>query len=161
MQCLIPSDLEVGELLYQLKYRRNRKAIVDLAEVATGFVKRWKPQLDAIVPVPATRIRVQQPVVQIAIAVGKRLDLPVLTDLIRTRRKPKELKNVYSYDERIKLLEGAYMIEGQDVRDKAILLVDDLYRSGATLNAITRVLYEQGRCSDVYALAVTRTRIAS
>jgi predicted amidophosphoribosyltransferase len=53
------------------------------------------------------------------------------------------------------------MIDGDTVRDKCVLLVDDLYRSGATLNAITRVFYEQGRCSDVYALAVTRTRIAS
>lgn len=42
-----------------------------------------------------------------------------------------------------------------------MLLFDDLYRSGATLNAVTRVLYEQARCSDVYALALTRTRMIS
>lgn len=42
-----------------------------------------------------------------------------------------------------------------------MLLFDDLYRSGATLNAVTRVLYEQARCSDGYALALTRTRMIS
>jgi predicted amidophosphoribosyltransferase len=107
---------EVGELLYQLKYRRNRKAIVDLVEVATRFVKRWKPPVDAIAPVPATRVRLRQPVVEIATALGKRLDLPVLTGLLRPGSKPKELKNVFDYDERIKLLEGVYMIEGETVR---------------------------------------------
>jgi len=47
------------------------------------------------------------------------------------------------------------------VAGKAVLLFDDLFRSGATLNAVTRVLYEQGQCSDVYALALTRTRMIS
>jgi hypothetical protein len=34
----------------------------------------------------------------------------------------------------------------------------DLFRSGATMNAITGALYDQGRARDVYALTLTRTR---
>ena len=89
---------EIGELLYQVKYRRNQKALVALVEVATTFIKRWKPKVDAIVPVPATRVRAQQPVIQLATGVGKRLGVPVLTGLVRTRKKPKELKDVFDYD---------------------------------------------------------------
>ncbi len=36
--------------------------------------------------------------------------------------------------------------------------MDDLYRSGATMDAITRALYDQGSAADVFALAITRTR---
>lgn len=39
-----------------------------------------------------------------------------------------------------------------------ILLFDDLYRSGATMNAITEVLYDEGYADDIYALTITRTR---
>jgi len=41
---------------------------------------------------------------------------------------------------------------------RAVLLFDDLYRSGATLNAVTRVLLEQGEARNVYALTLTMTR---
>jgi len=69
-----------------------------------------------------------------------------------------ELKNVYAYDERLRLLEGAHRVEPSVVRGQSVLLFDDLYRSGATMNAITAALYDEGEVKDVYALAVTRTR---
>ena len=69
-----------------------------------------------------------------------------------------ELKNVYAYDERLCLLDGAHRIETSVVEGRMILLFDDLYRSGATMNAITAALYDEGAVADVYALAITRTR---
>lgn len=52
---------ELGELLYQFKYNRNADALQELAEVATAFVAKWGIELDAIVPVPPTRMRRPQP----------------------------------------------------------------------------------------------------
>ncbi len=69
-----------------------------------------------------------------------------------------ELKNVYDYDERIRLLKDAYAAEKPKTQGRRILLFDDLYRSGATLNEITATLYDQGGAADVFALAITRTR---
>ena len=48
---------EVGELLYKLKYNRNRAALGPLVEVVAEFVSKWSPSIDVIVPVPATRVR--------------------------------------------------------------------------------------------------------
>ena len=69
-----------------------------------------------------------------------------------------ELKNVYDYGERMKLLQGSYSVKPDLLKGKSILLLDDLFRSGATMNAVTKTLYEQGECASVYALAMTRTR---
>jgi len=40
-------------------------------------------------------------------------------------------------------------------------LFDDLYRSGATLNALSQAAYSQGEAANVFVLALTRTRRAS
>jgi predicted amidophosphoribosyltransferase len=152
---------EVGELLYQLKYGRDFDVLSQLVEIASDFIRKQFPKVDAIVPVPPTRTRRPQPVVEIAIGIGKVLGLSVFPQIVRNVKNTKELKNVFDYNERIRLLEGAYVVHDRSLEGKSVLLFDDLYRSGATLNAVTRVLYEQGRCSNVYALVLTRTRMAS
>ena len=75
----------------------------------------------------------------------------------RTHNVP-QLKNIFDLDERAKLLEGLHAVDKSVTQDKAVLLFDDLYRSGATMNAITTELYEAGEATDVFALAITRTR---
>jgi len=152
---------EVGELLYQLKYKRNTEALEALVKLAAAFVRKWAPSVDVIVPVPPTRVRRPQPVIELATSLGKNLGLPVLEGFVRNVKNTKELKNVFAYNERLRLLEGAYKVRDQSLRGKSVLLFDDLFRSGATLNAVTEVLYKQGGCSTVYAFALTRTRTAS
>lgn len=152
---------EVGELLYQLKYRRDPKALDSLVEAAVKFVKSWQVSFEAVVPVPPTRVRQLQPVFEVGGRLAGVLNLPMCKDFVRNVKKAKEFKNVFDYNERIKLLENAYRVRDQSLCGKAVLLFDDLYRSGATLNAVTRVLYEQAQCSEVYALALTRTRMIS
>jgi predicted amidophosphoribosyltransferase len=75
----------------------------------------------------------------------------------RTRDVP-ELKDVYEYDERMRLLSDVHTVDKAQVQGRKVLLFDDLYRSGATMNAITAALYDQGNAADVFALAITRTR---
>lgn len=43
-------------------------------------------------------------------------------------------------------------------RGRHVLLFDDLHRSGATMNAITEALYDDGDAAEVFALTITRTR---
>ena len=101
---------EVGELLYQLKYRRNLEAMDALVAATIAFVKSWQIALDVIVPVPPTRTRRFQPVFEIAFRLADALGLPILKDFVRNVRNTKELKNVFDYNERIKLLENAYRV---------------------------------------------------
>jgi len=152
---------ELGELLYRLKYKRDLQVLDSLVETAVNFVKRWPISFNAVVAVPPTKVRQLQPVFELGDRLAKALEVPLLKDFVQGIKKAKELKNAFDYQERLKLLENAYRVRDQSVAGKAVLLLDDLFRSGATLNAVTRVLYEQGQCSDVYALALTRTRMIS
>lgn len=149
---------EVGELLYQLKYRRNPQVLDALVAATIAFVQSWSISPNALIPVPPTRTRRFQPVFEIALRLAEALVIPLHNDFVQKIRNTTELKNVFEYNDRIRLLENAYRVRDQSLRGKAVLVFDDLYRSGATLNAVTRVLYEQAQCSDVYVLALTRTR---
>ncbi len=80
-----------------------------------------------------------------------------MVDCITKTRKESELKNIYDPDKRVSLLEGLYLVEESLVKEKRILLFDDLYRSGATMNAIATELYDKGAI-DVLALTITKTR---
>jgi predicted amidophosphoribosyltransferase len=96
-------------------------------------------------------------VIEIAIRLGSELSLPVSLDsLVKTSETP-ELKDIDDPDKRGSVLENIFQIKNTRVKGKNILLFDDLYRSGATLNAVTKVLYNVG-VRNVYALTLTRTR---
>lgn len=151
---------EVGELLFRLKYRGRKDALSELVVTAAAFIRKWAPPVHAVVPVPASKARATQPVMQLARALAETLGLP-LRDVVRQKQSLKELKDVFDYHERTTLLENAHDVTSRAVRGKSVLLVDDLYRSGATLNAVTSTLYEKGKVSAVYAFAPTRTRRAS
>jgi predicted amidophosphoribosyltransferase len=77
--------------------------------------------------------------------------------LVRMKAIP-ALKNVFHFQARIDLLDGAHAVRAERVRGRRVLLFDDLYRSGATLSAAARALRDEGQVAEVRVLAVTRTR---
>jgi competence protein ComFC len=77
---------------------------------------------------------------------------------VRKVRETSQLKDVFDFDERARMLDGVFQVDSGLVAGKTLLVFDDLYRSGATLNAVTSVLYDQGGAKNVLALTLTRTR---
>lgn len=148
---------DVGELLYRLKYSGDESVADELADAAAAFLARWNPGIDLLVPVPPSSVRAVQPVAILSAAIAKRLGIPVSNSVTRSREAP-QLKGVYDLDERSRILDGLHAADPSHVAGKRVLLFDDLFRSGATMNAITASLLEQGHVSEVFALAITRTR---
>lgn len=152
---------DLGELLYRLKYVSDSAVIEEIAATATDFLRTWNPSFAYIVPVPPSRARCLQPVLVLAEAIGKNLGMRVRPDAITRVKAIPQLKDVFGYDARVKLLEGAHSADPAIVEGNGILLFDDLFRSGATMNSITETLYGIGKASDVFGLTITRTRSRS
>ncbi len=148
---------EIGELLYKLKSKADQTSASEIVEAVETLMKAWNPTVDILVPIPPSTHRAVQPVLVLAEAISQRLGIPLADCVTRTRNVP-QLKNIFDLDERAKLLEGLHTVDKSVTQDKSVLLFDDLYRSGATMNAITTELYEAGEATDVFALAITRTR---
>lgn len=148
---------EVGELLYRLKYRSDLKAAEELIAVAAAYIAPNAANFDVIVPVPPSGVRAVQPVITLADGIGAALRIPVANCIVTTR-PPTQLKGVVDPQRRRELLEGLYALNGDPVRGRRVLLFDDLFRSGSTMNAITNVLIGQGGAASVHAFTITRTR---
>jgi hypothetical protein len=125
--------------------------------VEQSLLKAWKPRVDVIVPVPPSKQRALPPVLVLAAAIGKRIGIPV-ADCLKRKEEIPALKDVSDHDQRLKLLDGLHGVDKSATRGKRILLFDDLYRSGTTMNAITADLYQKGMTKDVFAMTITRTR---
>jgi competence protein ComFC len=148
---------EIAELLYQLKYRGNQEAAQEIITAAATFLRPHLAKLDLLIPVPPSSVRAVQPVLVLARGLGAALGLPVV-ECITTTRPTAQLKSVTDPAKRKELVDGLYAVDPAHTAGKNVLLFDDLYRSGTTMNAITDVLLEQGEAASVRALTITKTR---
>jgi len=69
------------------------------------------------------------------------------------------LKSIINPAKREALLRNSLKLNPNiDIENRSILLVDDVYRSGATVRAVTDLLYNQAKVKSVYVLTMTKTR---
>jgi len=99
----------------------------------------------------------QQPVALLAQTIGAAIKIPVAF-CVNTTRASGQLKNITDPDERAEALTGLYAVDAKQTRGKTILLFDDLFRSGSTLNAIISLVRAEGSAAHVDVLTITRTR---
>ena len=158
---------EFGELVFQLKYQQDRTKIQPIAQVAAKFIEEKfavdghfvLPYITAIIPIPPSdKNRAFQPVTEVAQEIGKLLSVPVRTDYLIKVKRTELLKNLPDVESKREQLRGAFAVQSQDLKNRCVLLVDDLYDSGTTLTEATKVLYEQGGVQHVLVLTLTRTR---
>lgn len=114
---------------------------------------------DVVVPVPLHPLRLRErgynQAELIARPLAKRLGLPLKTYLL-VRSRPRPDKLLLSRSERWSSVRGAYATRpGERVDKLSILLVDDVFTTGATLDACARALRGAGAAA-VYGLTVAR-----
>jgi competence protein ComFC len=149
---------EMGELVYQLKYKQDQTKVDEIVRLLDSI--KGIEGFDLIVPIPPTnKNRPIKPVEVIAAALGKKRGVPVVLDAL-TNSGNEELKSVTDPVARNELLAEAIKLRGRkdQFKEKKILLVDDLYRSGSTLRVATDLLYKEGGASQVSVLTMTKTR---
>jgi predicted amidophosphoribosyltransferase len=148
-----PFDGVAREVVHGLKYARR----LSLAAVAADAMLGALPQQelgDALVPVPAGPLRWRwrgfDPAEEIAHALADRTDLPVV-DCLRRARGRRQVGRRRSD----RLADPPGVWRKRDCA-KRILLVDDVWTTGATLSVCAQALREGGACRIV-ALTLART----
>lgn len=151
---------EMGELVYQLKYHHQWHNVVKIVDLLVNNISGFQ-NFDMIVPAPFSQTRQNQPVVLICQELSNRLkllyqkDVPVCELLQKTSGT--QLKNVDSKSEKLTILRSDMVVQNQNLSGKKILLIDDLYDSGATLEVATEKLLAQN-AQKVCVLTMTKTK---
>ncbi|PTW59151.1 ComF family protein [Breoghania corrubedonensis] len=154
------------ELVHGLKYRDR----LELGPAMAGWMARagadLVSQADLIVPVPLHRARLwsrrfNQAAV-LAGAIAARADKQAaLAALVRIRATPRQVG--LARDDRQKNVRGAFAVAGEArsaIEGRRILLVDDVYTTGATVKACTRALL-RARAASVDVLTFARVASSS
>ncbi len=149
---------EMGELINRLKYHSDKSVIPKIIEIINKNLKNIKA-VDFIVPIPPSNLnRVFQPVYKIVEELSKSSTVPFLKNLIY-KTDIEELKTITNPAQREAHLRDSLKLNPQiDIKNKTVLLIDDVYRSGATVRAVTDLLYNQAKVKSVFVLTMTKTR---
>jgi ComF family protein len=146
------------EAIHQFKYRPCRALGKPLG---SWMAKNIRPvsDIDGIIPVPLHVARLRQRGFNQALILAHELSstfsLPLSFDNLK-RVRPTRPQVELSGSERIKNVAGAFSLRRPDeMRGRDILLIDDVYTTGATMNECARVLKDAG-ASRVTALTIAR-----
>ncbi len=150
----------VNRSIYQYKFHNQRRFgqyyAEELAERYGAVLKRWNPDLIVPIPLYPARLR-KRGYNQAAIAakiLGKMLGIPVSVKLLKRVRRTSPLKNL-SPVQREKNLRNAFAAaDGARLDGKAILLIDDIYTTGNTMNEAAKTLKRAG-AENVFYLTIS------
>lgn len=151
---------EPGEALYQLKYRNDWNQVEPLAAQVKTTLLPLFDEIGLIIPMPASTARARQPVNELANALGRLAEIPVFDKIIVKAPAPPgstPLKNLHTRAEKDAALAGRISINeciGGEGRWNALLL-DDLFDTGATMDAVCQALRGYRKINHIYAATIT------
>jgi ComF family protein len=150
----------IKKAIHSLKYRGFKPVANILSEFLLGFIHRNinMAEIDMIVPVPLHPVSLRQrgfnQAQLLSLAVSKKYGLPMRRScLSKTRHTPPQ--SGLNRQKRLTNLNGAFKVRyPETVKDKNILLIDDVYTTGATAGKASGALKRAGAARvEVAALA--------
>jgi len=148
---------EVGEATYQLKYRGGWAQAKPLAQAIADSIFPRLSQVGFIVPMPASTQRARQPVTEVAKELGSLVKLPVFDNLLLKAKNGVSLKDLNTKDEKIEAIGTSFSVNDEISTDGRwnVLVVDDLFHTGASMEAACMVLRTYPKVGKIYIAALT------
>lgn len=153
--------LHVGplrEAVHQLKYRRDIALGETLAKSLVGLTQSQNWEIDLVVPIPLAKKRLRQrgynQALLLAYPLAWHLGIGYSTKALLRNRETRTQIGL-TRQERRDNVRNVFSPDSNIVREKTILLVDDVITTGATLNSASEALLESG-ARIVYAVTLAR-----
>ncbi len=148
--------------LYRFKYGNRREYADFYGEEALRLYGKWilNRKIQVIIPIPLHRMRQRtrgyNQAELFARVLGAELDIPVRTDLMLREKNTVPQKEL-NEAERKNNLKNAFKITENIVHLTYILLVDDIYTTGSTIDAAALALKKAGG-THIYFICVSSGR---
>jgi ComF family protein len=142
LRSFYPYEGAAAELVKSLKYRRETTLVRLMAKEMFDAYLAWDVDIDLIVPVPIHRTRLASRGFNQSEALCEMLPSHLMSrDLVRIKRTTPQVS--LSPEKRAANLAGAFNCP-QDLVGKRVLLVDDVFTTGATAHECAKALKEAG-----------------
>ncbi|MDO9165228.1 MAG: ComF family protein [Rhodoferax sp.] len=151
---------EIGEATYQLKYKQDWSQAAPLAKAIFDNVYPKLSAVGLLIPMAASSPRPRQPVLEVTKELGKLAGLTVFEHLLAKQAGGNSLKNLTTKDEKKEALgqfgftlttTDGFATDGQ----WNALVIDDLYHTGASMEAACAVLSTHPKIKEIYVATLT------
>jgi ComF family protein len=152
-------DGVIRDAIHEMKYHNLRALAPVLAEFLNDFLAFDPLPADVLVPVPLHPKRLQERGYNqsglLAYSLSKLNSMPVIDDSLVRRKHTLPQAKTTSAAERRTNIAGAFTCRPGNLRNRRVMLIDDVSTSGATLDACALALKTAGAAS-VWGLVVAR-----
>jgi ComF family protein len=152
-------DGVMRQAIYQLKYRNLRAVATTLAQLLNDYLVTNPVPGEVLVPVPLHRKRLRERGYNqsslLAKELGKLINLPIVDDCLIRQRHALPQARTPTVEERQSNVADAFTCCAGRLRDKQVILIDDVATSGATIDACAAALKAAGATS-VWGLTLAR-----
>jgi predicted amidophosphoribosyltransferase len=150
---------EVGEAVYQLKYKYDATRIDSLASEVVKVVQSHIGSVDVVIPMSPSKVRPSQPVFEIAKAVASKLKKNYSQDTLVKSTPTKQMKDIETREEKVSTLQGTIRVN-QNLGPSPIdvLLVDDIFSSGSSLEVACQALRGYPSIRKINVVVLSRTK---
>jgi ComF family protein len=144
--------------MYRFKYSNRRCYAEDFARHTVASYGAWIKEkgIEAIIPVPMNekkkKRRGYNQAEEYARELGKLLKIPVETGIIRRDEDTAAMKQLNRLKRKKNLLK-AFTLAKNVVQFRKVLIVDDIYTTGTTLDEVSKVL-KGGGVTEVYGMCI-------
>jgi predicted amidophosphoribosyltransferase len=150
---------EIGEAVFQLKYRSDFSKIEPLSEEIAAVVRNYKMTADFVIPMTPSKPRKIQPVFELAKCVADKIGAKYTQDTILKNAPTLQIKDIPTRQEKIETLNGAVSInENLGADSCSILLIDDIYSSGASIEAVCSAIKKYKLVQKIFVVVLSRTK---
>lgn len=143
--------------IIRFKFEKKRKIGEFFGSILGEFALSLDWQIDVVVPIPLSKERLKDRGFNqseiLALGVAEILKLPISSGIVRIKETLPSTS--LSPEERIKNINKAFLLSDTNLKGKRVLLIDDVYTTGATVNEAGRTLLERG-IRDVKVLTLAR-----
>ena len=143
----------LGELIYQFKYKQNRDQLPFIIQIVKEKIKdiRLDEKVDIVIPIPASnKNRTYQPVYILAQAIARYMNKQYIEDVLQKTNDKQAKDGIIQKNSIIKNINFT--------KPTNILIIDDLYSTGNTLNEAVRTLKTDNNVNKIYCLVMTKTK---